>query len=94
MALHAFQTQPGLDAPQSRRVLHAAFDRAAAEVVRTANLPRLFERAPHLAPLRARIARFFAQSEAFFFAGRTVGVEESPRDLCRDLRRLERAAER
>ncbi|HEX4510240.1 MAG TPA: calcium incorporation protein MxaA, partial [Burkholderiaceae bacterium] len=90
------------DAGTSRRILHGAFDRTAAEVVRTSNLPRLFERAPHLVPLRARIERFFAQSEAYFFSGTPraeggsgAGSEaDSSTSLCRDLRRLERAAER
>jgi len=90
------QARPAADAAQASRILHAAFDRTAAEVVRTANLPRLFERAPHLVALRARIERFFAQSEAFFFGtSREREAEAEPAlPLCRDLRRLERAAER
>jgi mxaA protein len=95
-ALHEMNARPSSsDAAQPRRILHAAFDRAAAQVVRSANLPRLFERAPHLVPLRARIETFFAQSEALFFAGPHSPpheVEPAPA-LCRDLRRLERAAE-
>jgi mxaA protein len=96
-ALHALRGEAG-EGPAAWRTLHEAFDRTAGEVARPATLPRLFERAPHLRPLQARIERFFAQSQARFFgdapAGPTSGDAESPRALCHALRRLERGAER
>jgi mxaA protein len=87
------------DTPAAWRTLHEAFDRAAGEVARPATLARLFERAPHLQPLRARIEAFFAQSQARFFGdvpatGGPPEAAESPLALCRALRRLERRAER
>jgi mxaA protein len=86
----------GLDdgSPAAWRALHDAFDRTAGEVARPATLARLFDRAPHLAPQRARIERFFAQSQARFFDAARAPDAESPVDLCRVLRRLERGAER
>ena len=107
-ALHALRGQAE-DAPAAWRTLHEAFDRTAGEVARPATLPRLFERAPHLRPLRPRIERFFAQSQARFFGEAPAGAAapapgaasttasgdaESPLVLCRALRRLERGAER
>jgi len=97
-ALHALRGQ-GDDTPAAWRTLHEAFDRAAGEVARPATLARLFERAPHLRPLHARIERFFAQSQARFFGEAPTsptawGDAESPLALCRALRRLERGAER
>ena len=74
------------------RCLHAAFDRTAGEVLRPATLAALFERAPHLAPERAAIERFYAQSSARFFG--QAEAPPAPRALCRALRRLERAHER
>jgi mxaA protein len=104
-AWRAASTQPfaraqralrGLDdgSPAAWRALHDAFDCAAGEVARPATLARLFERAPHLAPQRPRIERFFAQSQARFFDAARPSDAESPADLCRVLRRLERGAER
>jgi len=97
-ALHALRGLPA-DTPAAWRTLHEAFDRAAGEVARPATLPRLFERAPHLRPLHARIEHFFAQSQARFFgeaptSPSAAGDTESPLALCRALRRLERGAER
>ncbi len=79
------------------RTLHAAFDRTAGEVLRPSTLSRLFERAPHLEPLRPRIEDFYAQSATRFFgaadAAPAAGAP-SPLALCRDLRRLERRSQR
>ncbi len=50
------------------RELHAAFNAAAGETLYPATLPRLFERAPHLAPVRAEIEQFFQASWQCFFA--------------------------
>jgi mxaA protein len=86
------------DTPAAWRTLHEAFDRTAGEVARPATLARLFERAPHLQPLRARIEGFYARSQARFFGDvPAAGLPpdgESPLALCRALRRLERRAER
>jgi mxaA protein len=58
----------GNDAPDAWQALHRAFDRTAGRSLQPASLPQLFERAPHYAPLRADIERFYAQSAALFFA--------------------------
>lgn len=86
--------------PAAWRTLHAAFDRTAGETLRETTLPRLFQRAPHLAPLEAPIRRFYALSAARFFADATRDDATPPTPLtpltplCRDLRRLERRNER
>ena len=83
--------------PPAWRALHEAFDRTAGEVLRLSTLPRLFERAPQLEPLRDRIESFYAQSAARFFgdarAAPAAGAA-SPLALCRDLRRVERRSAR
>lgn len=80
--------------PHAWQTLHRAFDRTAGRVMHTDALPLLFEQAPYLQPLRARIEEFFAaSSERFFGAGtQTAGV--SVRSLCADLQRVERQHER
>ena len=80
--------------PHAWQALHRAFDRTAGRVMHTDALPLLFEQAPHLQPLRARIEEFFAaSSERFFGAGtQTAGV--SIRSLCAELQRVERRHER
>jgi mxaA protein len=80
--------------PAAWRALHAAFDRTAGEVMREATLPRLFQRAPHLAPLQARIRRFYAQSASRFFGAAVPADPPSLAPLCLALRRLERRNER
>ncbi|MEP6505097.1 MAG: calcium incorporation protein MxaA [Betaproteobacteria bacterium] len=92
----AWRALRGLDDahPDAWRALHGAFDRTACEVMREATLPRLFERAPHLAPLRGPIGRFYAQSAARFFGAAPADEPSSCVALCRDLRRLERRHER
>lgn len=73
------------------QALHRAFDRTAGQVVQTSTLPHLFERAPHLLPLREAIEAFYAQSTARFY-----GDEEPPstslslQRLCAELCRAER----
>ncbi|MFH1814512.1 MAG: hypothetical protein ABIF28_10170 [Pseudomonadota bacterium] len=57
----------GNDAPDAWQALHRAFDRTAGRSLQPASLSRLFERAPHYAPLRADIERFYAQSATLFF---------------------------
>ena len=48
--------------------------RTAGRVMQTRTLPTLFRRRPHLAPLRAEIERFFAQSGERFFGARAAGA--------------------
>lgn len=52
------------------RDVHAALSASAGETLYPSTLPRLFDRAPHLAPLREDIERFFAASwERFYDPG-------------------------
>lgn len=76
--------------PQSWQVLHRAFDQAAGRVIQLETLSVLFQKAPHLEPLHAKIERFFSQSSARFFG---EGLQDEPMSshaLCRELRRLEK----
>jgi mxaA protein len=85
----------GLDAtaPQAWQALHRAFDRTADRAVQVDMLPALFQRAPHLLPVRSDIERFFAESsELFFGAGRRDGGF-SVLTLCSELRRIEKQHE-
>jgi mxaA protein len=84
----------GEQSPRAWQAMHHAFDRTAGRVVQAATLPALFEAARHLDPLRPRIEAFFAQSQQFFFR---AGAPEHPicvRELCGDLRRIEKRHER
>lgn len=105
-ALRELRTLPD-DEPRAWQILHRAFDRTAGRVIQNATLPVLFERAPHLAPARAGIEEFFAQSTQRFFA-RTRGSEThsttpaihdrsrvppAPLALCQVLRRIEKRHE-
>jgi mxaA protein len=79
--------------PRAWQALHRAFDRTAGRAIQSATLPVLFERAPQLAPARAQIENFFAQSNSLFFgSAATNGVPI--RALCAELRRIERHHER
>lgn len=80
------------DAPEAWQALHRAFDRTAGASLQPASLHRLFERAPHFAPLRADIERFYADSAARFF-GDGGAAASSPRALARTLARIERRHE-
>jgi mxaA protein len=80
--------------PQAWQALHRAFDTTAGRVIHGATLPTLFERAPHLASLRTQIEKFFSQSSARFFGGSSCVEPISPRELCAELRRIERRHER
>ncbi len=80
------------DAPEAWQALHRAFDRTAGASLQPASLHRLFERAPHFAPLRADIERFYADSAARFF-GDGGAAAGSPRALVRTLARIERRHE-
>jgi mxaA protein len=76
------------------QVLHRAFDRTAGRVVQMATLPGLFQRAPYLTQVRPQIERFFAESNERFFGAGAPGDAVSVRDLCAQLRRLEKSQER
>lgn len=76
--------------PEAWQALHRAFDQTAGRVLQLETLPTLFERAPHLQPLRADIERFFAQSSERFFGGGAQGNLVSVRTLCHELLRIER----
>jgi mxaA protein len=80
--------------PQVWQALHRAFDRTAGCVIQSATLPALFDRAPHLGSLRTQIERFFSESSARFFGGSAAVESISPRELCAELRRIERRHER
>ena len=77
------------DAPLAWQTLHRAFDRTAGRVIQLENLPALFQRAPHLAPLRPDIEQFFTQSSERFFGTGVAQESISTRSLCRELQRLE-----
>lgn len=81
-------------APEAWQALHRAFDRTAGRVVQSGTLAALFQTAPHLSPLRARIEQFYVQSSELFFGGGLPDGALSVRELCRDLRQLERRHER
>ena len=87
-ALRELRAQP--PAAAAHLALHHAFDRAAGRVVQAASLDALFERAPHLRPLRPQVERFYAQSAELFFGAGLPADALSPQALCRGLRRLER----
>lgn len=90
--LHALSN--GAEAgPPAWQALHRAFDRTAGLVVQASTLPRLFERAPHLLPLRGAIEAFYAQSAAHFYGCGEAAPEHVPlslRVLCGQLCRAER----
>jgi len=80
--------------PQAWQAMHRAFDRTAGRVIQTSTLPALFHRAPHLGTLRVPIEKFFLQSSVLFFGGGSSAEPISPRELCIELRRIERRHER
>ncbi len=59
------------------REIHAAFNSAAGGTLYPASLPRLFEHAPYLVPVRADIEQFFDASWQCFFASASVIPERS-----------------
>ena len=90
--------------PRAWQALHRAFDRTAGRVIQIATLPTLFERAPQLLPARGEIEQFFAQSSLLFFGAAPASLAPptipsaaggpSPRELCIELRRIEKRHER
>jgi mxaA protein len=73
------------DKAELLRDVHAALARSAGETLYPATLPRLFERAPYLAPLRATIESTFAASWQRFYGGADV-AEPSASDVLAMLR--------
>jgi mxaA protein len=80
--------------PRAWQAMHRAFDRTAGRVIQSATLPTLFGSAPHLCVVRAKIEKFFLQSSALFFGRGSSSEPISPRELCIELRRIERRHER
>lgn len=80
--------------PQAWQALHRAFDRTAGQVMHAETLPLLFDEAPHLQPLRARIEEFFAASSERFFGAGAQSASVSIHALCAELQRMERQHER
>jgi mxaA protein len=80
-------------APEAWLALHRAFDRTAGRVLQSTTLAALFQRAPHFAPLRARVEQFFEQSDERFFGQGLPGAPLSVRKLCSELRRVEKRHE-
>jgi mxaA protein len=89
----------GLDeqAPEAWYSLHRALDATAGRVIQRDTVSVLFERAPQLAAQRVAIERFLDASVARFFDVRADQPAQSPsfslRDLCADLRRIEKRYE-
>jgi mxaA protein len=81
-------------APQAWQSLHRAFDETAGRVIQRESLAVLFQRAPHLAPCRTQIESFYSESSERFFGAGHATQAISVRELCRDLRRLEKRNER
>ena len=84
----------GEGTPEAWQALHRAFDRTAGRVTQTATLAALFQRAPHLVPLRSKIEQFFQQSSERFFGAGPLQDGLSVRALCAELRRIEKTHER
>jgi len=62
--------------------------------MQTATLTTLFQRAPQLAPMRAKIELFFSQSAERFFGAGVTAEPLSVHRLCAELRRIEKRHER
>jgi len=83
------ELRAGETTPQAWQAMHAAFDRSAGRVLHGASLGALFSVRPEFESQRAAIERFYAQSGARFFGG-TESSNAPLRELCRELRRIER----
>jgi mxaA protein len=90
------------ETPAAWQALHRAFDRTAGRAIHAGDLPALFQRAPHLAALRAQIEGFYTRSSTLFFGaapfvpGTGAGTSAATfplAALCTALRRLEKAHE-
>lgn len=80
--------------PEAWRTMHRAFDRVAGRVIQRTTIPTLIDAAPYLAAYRPRIEQFYMQSNELFFGRGLPADALSVRELCRDLRRLERRYQR
>jgi mxaA protein len=80
--------------PRTWQAMHRAFDRTVGRAIQSSTLPALFASAPHLGVARAQIEKFFLQSSVLFFGGGSSAESISPRELCIELRRIERRHER
>lgn len=74
---------------QARPVLHRALDAAFGRVLIGADLDHFLARAPQFAPLQARLAQFFAGSDAAYFGVGPALAQDLPA-LARDLAAIER----
>jgi len=96
-ALAGMQRSNTADANQNAHAwlsLHRALNETAEQVVHAGSLPDLFEKAPHLKPLRPQLERFYQQSGERFFASGSFDAGFPLLDLCRDLYRAERRRQR
>ena len=91
-ALRRLRRQGRGDSAQAWQQVHEALNRAAGRTVSSAGVPALVHDLPWLAPFAGRLARFYAASDARFFAqarpAETIDLEA----LCVDLGRAERSA--
>lgn len=78
--------------PDAWVALHHALNLTAGRTVHAATLHELLERRPHLRPMQARIADFYAASGHRFFAQSGHAEPYPLLDLCEALRRAERQA--
>lgn len=77
-------------APEAWRALHRAFEHWAGRSLHRGQLGTLFEAAPWLGAQRSQIDRFYADSALLFYGGTPPGDPALPRQLSRQLARLER----
>jgi len=84
----------GAGSPDAWLALHRALNETAGTALRGATLPELFVRAPYLAPLAERLAEFYRQSDARFFAPSAPHAGFPLQALARDLWQAERRARR
>ena len=78
------------DSADLLRDWHVALNQAAGETVYVSTLPRLFERAPHLMPMRESIERLFATSWQHFYGSNAAPQSTDVLDLIRDSAARER----
>jgi mxaA protein len=69
---------------------HTALNQAAGETVYASTLPRLFERASHLAPLKGRIETLFSQSWRHFYTAQEMPSSAQILDVLRTSAERER----
>ncbi|BAN26314.1 putative uncharacterized protein [Caballeronia insecticola] len=92
----AWRTLSTLDTPELDQNddawvhMHRALDETAGQVVHAASLHALFERAPYLEAMKARIEAFYASSQQRFFKRDATQTSFSLRDFARALYRAER----